>query len=523
MKLKLVSSTTKVMPSREPESMTQPLCGLRGERVCFQVAVLSDVTEFVKIEVTSDAETRVREVALVPVELPCYAHAEGEYLSREPGLFPDPLMPLGEYTRIPFGQWRAFWIDVQSSTEGSYPVEVAVTLGEEQASVSTTLTVLPHDLPEQKLLVTQWFHYDCIADYYGLEMWSEDYNEVVEKWIRNYVRLGGNMLLTPIFTPALDTQVGGERTRSQLVEISRENGEYRFDFSRFEWFIDLAKRCGVKKFELAHLFSQWGSNTAPNVYVGDEKRFGWHTPAVGGEYEEFLDAFLPELNTDLEKLGIKDDCVLHVYDEPSVAQLPIYAAAREVVRRSIDDIPIFDALSSIEFYKQGCVDIPVVAVDHIEPFIDDGVKPLWGYYCCGQVVNVTNRFIAQSANTERAFAAQAWKHGLQGFLQWGHNFYNTQLSIKRIDPWQTTDAGYAFPSGDAFSVYPGEGGEPVESIRAAVFAQALNDIRAFELCAERFGYEKTLEVIENGNAVRFDDCTFDTEAARARVNELLAR
>ena len=44
-----------------------------------------------------------------------------------------------------------------------------------------------------------------------------------------------------------------------------------------------------------------------------------------------------------------------------------------------------------------------------------------------------------------------------------------------------TDADSAFPSGDAFMVYPGPNGTPWSSIRQLVFAEALNDLRAFRL------------------------------------------
>ena len=40
------------------------------------------------------------------------------------------------------------------------------------------------------------------------------------------------------------------------------------------------------------------------------------------------------------------------------------------------------------------------------------------------------------------------------------------FSIEHIDPFFDTHAGFAFPSGDPFLVYPGADGEPWSSIRA---------------------------------------------------------
>ena len=60
---------------------------------------------------------------------------------------------------------------------------------------------------------------------------------------------------------------------------------------------------------------------------------------------------------------------------------------------------------------------------------------------------------------------QLYKYKIIGILHWGYNFYNSQFSLEKINPYQVTDAGGAFPSGDAFLVYPGEDRHPEESIR----------------------------------------------------------
>lgn len=56
----------------------------------------------------------------------------------------------------------------------------------------------------------------------------------------------------------------------------------------------------------------------------------------------------------------------------------------------------------------------------------------------------------------RILGALLYKYNAVGFLQWGYNFWYSQFSKHEIDPFTVTDAGKAFPSGDAFVVYPGE-------------------------------------------------------------------
>ena len=67
------------------------------------------------------------------------------------------------------------------------------------------------------------------ADYYHAEVFGEEHWKALENQIALAAELGINMLLTPVFTPPLDTAEGTERTTVQLVDISEEDDGYRFD------------------------------------------------------------------------------------------------------------------------------------------------------------------------------------------------------------------------------------------------------------------------------------------------------
>src|SRR5690606_38890715 len=99
---------------------------------------------------------------------------------------------------------------------------------------------------------------------------------------------------------------------------------------------------------------------------------------------------------------------------------------------------------------------------------------------------VSNRFFSLPSVRNRIIGVQLYKFGIQGFLHWGFNFWYSQYSVKAIDPFRVTDAGGAFPSGDAFVVYPGPEG-PLDSIRWEVFREALQDMRALELLEQLAG------------------------------------
>jgi hypothetical protein len=111
-------------------------------------------------------------------------------------------------------------------------------------------------------------------------------------------------------------------------------------------------------------------------------------------------------------------------------------------------------------------------------------------------VDVSNRFFAMPSWRTRMLGVQLYKFGIAGFLHWGYNFYNSQYSYAPINPYLCSDAEGAFPSGDAYSVYPGTNGQPWPSLRQAVFYDALQDLRLLQLCESLHGREFTMQLLE---------------------------
>ena len=507
---KMLSSLTKVFADQEPAEEKFPLSILRGETASCQVAVKSFGTIRVMAEAPGFRVT-VREACQVPVGYACPPDLQDDdYLRKTPGLYPDLLRPIGvngERERT-VGWWTSYWIDAEPEVEtagGDHALTVRVTGGEEESFEDRVgIHLVDCVLPEQKLINTEWFHSDCLADYYGVAPLSEAYWAILEKYIRSAARMGLNMILTPIFTPALDTVVGGERTTVQLVDVFRDNGIYSFGFEKLERWVKMCRECGMVWFEMAHLYTQWGSNRAPKVMAtvdGEYKRiFGWDTEGTGEEYRAFLAAFLPALVEKLKELGVAEYCRFHVTDEPSESFLPCYLQEKGQATPYLEGFKMMDALSEFAFYEQGAVDYPVVASNSgdLPKFLGADMPELWLYYCCGQTKDVSNRFIAMPSSRTRILGVQLYRYKVAGFLQWGFNFYNSVLSQRRINPYEITDADGAFPAGDPFIVYPGENGEPLESIRYMALRQAFHDLRALQLLETLAGRDVVEAVIAEG-------------------------
>lgn len=488
---------------------------LQGESFSWQVALKWDGwgTKPLRLRVDSPIREYVRlfRVGSVPCELPAYpGRHDSDYLQTGPGLFPDPLFPLADSLEINSFTQTVVWVDVQvpeSCGAGEYPVTLLAEGGGEEASSTFTLEVIGAALPKQALRYTQWVHGDCLAQWYSVPVYSDAYWKLLGRYLRAAAEEGMNMVLTPVLTPALDTEVGAERPCTQLVRIRKSKNTYTFDFADLSHFIRVAQEAGIEYFEISHLFTQWGAGFAPAVYVIEngarQRAFGWDTPAASKEYREFLAQLLPSLTAFLKRSGLEGKAVFHISDEPGKEHLEAYKAARESVLPYLDGFPLYDALSDPSYFDKGLVDHPIAATDHIGAFLQREVPGLWAYTCCSQNIDVGNRFLAMPSYRNRILGWQLYKYKCEGFLHWGYNFWNSQNSRSAIDPYTVTDGGRAFPGGDPFSVYPGPDG-PIKSLRMKVFHHALQDLRALTL----------LESLQGPEAVKalpgYDSLTFTT-------------
>ena len=502
---------------------------LKNEKLSFQIGYQNMGWDFafmsVKVEGALADYITFQRVINVPVTYPGSDNSrEGGVLRSAPGLYPDLLLPLtfDNRVKLPYNNnLHTLWAEL-SLPEGAVPAGVYNThfsfcVGEEVVSeADLEIEVINANLPETDFIHTEWFYCDCLAEYYNVPVFSDAHFEIIENFIKTATENHINAILMPLFTPPLDTYVGGERLTCQLVDIFVNNGEYSFDFSKCDRFIDICKKHGVKAYEIPHLFTQWGAKKAPKfmAYVDGEykKIFGWEDDALGDSYKNFLGAFLPAFVNYIKEKGIAKQCFFHISDEPGGEHLEQYKAVKEMILPYLQEFDIMDALSNINFYKQGVVSRPVVCCDHASNFINEGVENLWVYYC-GGVINVANRWLSMPGARTRVLGVQLFKYNIKGFLHWGYNFYHNQLSYDVINPYTEVAGDYFAPSGDMFLVYPGPDGKPAPTMRLYYMRDALQDFAALKLCEELYGYDYVLKLVEEelGYNLTFVDFPCDSD------------
>ena len=219
-------------------------------------------------------------------------------------------------------------------------------------------------------------------------------------------------------------------------------------------------------------------------------------------YRNFLKQYIKAISNELEKEGISENTFFHISDEPHVDNIDQYKAARDIIKPLIGKSKTFDALSSVEFYLEGLVECPVTSIKALDKFLPHNIENQWMYYCCHPELTYTNAFIALPSPRTRALGFQLYKYNIKGFLHWGYNFYNSEVSRYKINPYVTTSSDGAFASGDGFVVYPARDGV-YPSIRGEVLYQAIQDVTVCMALEAVIGRENVVKMIETAAGGEF--------------------
>ena len=558
---KIVSSQEKafVDDSIENFEALDRITALGGERLSVQL-LYSDVgpsylavRPFCDIEVKGELAEYVslRDVRWVPVDRPVTPKKfDDNYLRTTPGIYPDILTPLryGGQMVISRDKLRSVWaeIDIPENFSGDTTLTFSVYLrsgsvgdtgeakfdGEAIATQSVKIDVLSASLPEQTLLHTQWFYPDCLASYYRVPAWSEEHWRIVEAFAGTAAKRGRNVLYTTLLTPALNVLPPFHREKCQLVDVEVVDGEYRFNFDNVGRWVDMCDRVGIKYFEISHFYDQHKASHGATVYAkvgGEEKMiFGWDTLSEDPEYVRFLRAMIKEFLSYMKARGADKRCFFHISDEPSTEYIDRFNKIKGNIEDLLEGYTIMDALSDIDFYNIGAVTEPVPVTAHAMPFIEAGVKNLWVYYACNEVIGYSNCYLSMPSWRTRSIGMQLYKYNLKGFLHWGFNYYNNRASGDAINPYLDLGGEDWVNAGDTFIVYPNNDGTPLESIRIMTMEEAMQDVRAMQLAEKYYTHEEVVRVMEEalGDEITFTRCAHTADEmlrVREAVNELIRR
>ena len=184
-----ISSLENIMPKTEQNFVNiNEITIIKGEKTSYQIAYIGDRVCDCKIEVESDIKDNIHiyKVDCVGVKRTVFfpkALEDDNYLSVEPGLYPDLLSEIKDNT-IPLAYYyQGLWIETDKNiVPGKHEIKITISNGEDSVSHLMTVEVLKLSLPEQNLIYGLAVHADCIADYYGYQVFSEEHWAMLKKF-----------------------------------------------------------------------------------------------------------------------------------------------------------------------------------------------------------------------------------------------------------------------------------------------------------------------------------------------------
>ncbi len=187
-----LSSMAKVFADKTPQDENvKKFYLLKNERLSFQTAVYfeGESPQTISFEIGGGLEGYLDAyiVEAIPSQMTSYHDSDDYYLDKNPGLFPDLLRPLVADFKLDANKWASLWFELDPKGEleaGDYRVEIDFATQDGSKCMSAVeLEIIDALLPKQRLVHTNWFHTDCLATWYLVYVFSEEFWKIVENYV----------------------------------------------------------------------------------------------------------------------------------------------------------------------------------------------------------------------------------------------------------------------------------------------------------------------------------------------------
>lgn len=386
--------------------------------------------------------------------------------------------------------WVNFTVP-KNARPGTYTGEIVLAAAGIRAAVPYTLEVLDLTAPDPqdyRFDIELWQYPYRVADYYGVEPFSQEHFDILRPHLEKYRELGGHAITASIVEEPWNGQTYG-RYPSMIKWIRRTDRTFSFDFAQFDRWVEFCHSIGLGDKIVCYSLIPWGNR----IRYYDEKKNKERciAPRTGTwKYKKVWRQFLQALVDHAEQKGWFDDLYIGI-DE------------RAAMKKAYD---LIDTVRS----KDGKLLKKAAAMNHFNakyfPLIDRmasvsvGSEPLKGamadykqlcarrkghpelrttvYTCVGHFPNSFTYSMPGEGYWTILFSAAM---GANGYLRWAYDAW-----VK--DPLRDT-THVSFESGDCFLIYPDEADAahpvPRTSVRLEKLAEGMRDINKLLLLADR--------------------------------------
>jgi hypothetical protein len=397
----------------------------------------------------------------------------------------------------------AFFVRINVSDNAPVGIhECALTLhiGDEVLQVPISLKIYSVCVPplsQSAFHMVNWIYYDRLANDHKVELCSEAYMEILDRYLENQIDMRNDHLMIP----------SGKPVRNE------EGTVIDFDFTHAETVGNRALKHGFK-------YIMGGFVARFKVWDDPDHTLLWDRDVTVTSIEGYrqLKLYFTRAYECILRNGWEGQYMQCLVDEPQFPNSLAYRALSGICRKCIPGVTVNDPVESSEL--AGAVDIWVVKQAIFEQYIEDYRKlqsageTMWIYTCGFPAGYTMNRVMDLPLTASRLPMWLCYKYDAPGFLHWGYHVHNLE---GRRDTNYHTD-GVSYPAGNAHVVYPTDSGV-WNGVRAHLQRAGAVDYELLAILG-RQNREKAMELIEKV-CRGFDDYEFSAEALDSVRRELL--
>jgi hypothetical protein len=350
---------------------------------------------------------------------------------------------------VPGKTIRPVWltINVPSGTEaGTYRGEIEVICSKFTRKLHVQINVQDLTLPaphEWKYRLDLWQNPWVVAWRNHVKPWSEEHKQLLKKHLQLYADAGGKYITTyAVHSPWADNSYMIEG--GMIDWIKKRNGTWKFDYSIFDTYVELAMSLGIDKAITIYTAVPWGDRfRVKDEATGNYNYEIW--PTDSKTYSDHWNIFLTDLRKHLEKKGWFEKTYIGINESEMKQTL----AAIHVIKNHSKDWKITYAGN---WHKEldGLLDDYSYLYGN-EPNIEEQAQrsargaTTTFYVCCNPAK--PNNFVFSPPVEGRWISWYSAARGYNGFLRWAYDAWPE-------DPDRDARFG-SWPSGDTYIVYPG--------------------------------------------------------------------
>ncbi|MBI2302073.1 MAG: DUF4091 domain-containing protein [Armatimonadetes bacterium] len=351
---------------------------------------------------------------------------------------------------LPARSVRPVWVSLDVPAEqkpGVYRGQLTATAaGLPPVTFDLALEVLPQTLPapgQWRFWLDLWQNPFAVARYHHVEPWSPEHLALLEPQLRLLAEAGQKCITTTLIDRPWGTQTY-DPYDAMIDWVKRSDGTWRYDYTHFDRYVELAMRCGIRGSINCFSLVPWTNRYAYLDEAGGEVR-----ALVAGpdrpEYAAHWEPFLRDFSAHLKAKGWLGRTAIAMDERPPELMQPAMA----LLKAAAPDLRVALAGNWHESLNDGLDDYCVFIQGEVPPEViearERAGRQLTFYVCCGP--GRPNTFVF-SPPAEAAWLGwyAAAKH-YTGFLRWAYDSFVE-------DPLHDTSY-VTWPAGDCFLVYPG--------------------------------------------------------------------